>query len=221
MWQYEATRGSVGRTGIGTMARAGKALPEKGWLLAGLLLALLFLSACTSGSIEEGLGSVGQPQPSQNVGNQTAQTPPQGQATLDPTAPDNAFAPDTQTAALPGGTAVAFLPVSNAPQSAVSTLARSIRDSASRNGLPIVASVQQGAQYQVKGYFSALEDGSGTLLVYVWDVLDQNNKRVYRINGQEQASSKSTDPWRSVSPQMLERVAESTVAQLKSWLASR
>jgi hypothetical protein len=84
----------------------------------------------------------------------------------------------------------------------------------------VVASVQQGAQFQVKGYFSALEDGSGTLLVYVWDVLDTNNKRVYRINGQEQSSSKAADPWSAVTPDMLDRVAQTTISQLKSWLSS-
>lgn len=226
MYNFEATGGTANEIVYREMPTLTRQMTARIWSLVVLLIALLALSACNSGSLSEGLESVGRPQPGENVGNQTASnqtldTPAQGQATLDPTSPDGTLNSGTQTAALPSGTAVAFLPVSNAPQSAVGTLAKSIRDSASRNGLPIVASVQQGAQYQVKGYFSALEDGSGTLLVYVWDVLDRNNKRVYRINGQEQSSSKSTDPWSSVSPQMLERVADNTVAQLQSWLSSR
>ena len=182
-----------------------------------LLAALIVLSACNSGSLTEGLESAASPQPSQSVGTQPGDVSG-GTATLDGTTTDPA---GQQTAALPAGRSVTFLPVSNAPQTAVTNLARSIRNEAQRQGVPVVGSVQQGAAYQVKGYFSALEDGSGTLLVYVWDILDRSNKRVYRINGQEQAGGRSSDPWSAVTPQMLDRVAQTTMAQLKSWLSTR
>jgi len=113
------------------------------------------------------------------------------------------------------------LPVSNAPQSAVSSLSSSIRSAATQNQVKIVNSIQDGATYQVKGYFSALEDGAGTLLVYVWDVLDKNNKRVYRISGQERTNKKSADPWAAVNDQMISKVANNSLAQLKSWLSTR
>lgn len=188
-----------------------------------LLVSMAFLSACNSGSLSDGLESAARP--NQPLNNQTATAPSGGQADLNPevtvAGEPTADGGQTQVAGLPPEKAVAFLPVSNAPQTAVTNLARSIRSAAQSKGVPVVASVQQGAQYQVKGYFSALEDGSGTLLVYVWDVLDRNNKRVYRINGQEQASGKSADPWNAVTPQMLNRVADNTIAQLKTWLASR
>ena len=182
-----------------------------------MIMALAVLSACNSGSLTEGLQSAATPQPSQSVGTQPGDVSG-GTATLDGAATDPA---GQQTAALPAGRSVTFLPVSNAPQTAVTNLARSIRNEAQRQGVPVVGSVQQGAAYQVKGYFSALEDGSGTLLVYVWDILDRSNKRVYRINGQEQAGGRSSDPWSAVTPQMLDRVAQTTMAQLKSWLSTR
>lgn len=180
-----------------------------------LLVALMLLSACNSGSLSDGLESAATPQPTQSVGTEPL---PQNSGQLPLTTEAE---PNQQVAALPSGKSVTFLPVSNAPQNAVTQLARSIRSAAAQSGLPVVASVQQGAQYQVKGYFSALEDGSGTLLVYVWDVLDRNNKRIYRINGQEQTSNKSSDPWTSVTPTMLDRVAKNTTSQLKSWLTTR
>ena len=186
----------------------------------GLIIALAALSACNSGSLTEGLESAASPQPSQSVGTQP-NTVSGGTATLDGTTTGPLGEANQQTAALPTGSSVTFLPVSNAPQTAVTNLARSIRDEAQRQGVPVVGSLQHGAAYQVKGYFSALEDGSGTLLVYVWDILDRNNKRVYRINGQEQAGGRSSDPWAAVTPQMLDRVAQSTMAQLKSWLSTR
>ncbi|MGB7335573.1 MAG: hypothetical protein WBD01_07275 [Salaquimonas sp.] len=190
---------------------------SKAILSVGLLLLTLVLAGCNSGSLSDGLESAATPQPSQSLEG-AATTTAQNQTNLDSTANPST---GEQIASLPVGKAVAFLPVSNAPQSAVTNLAKSIRNAASASGVPVVASVQQGAEYQVKGYFSALEDGSGTLLVYVWDVLDKNNKRVYRINGQEQTSSRSSDPWASVSVTMIDRVALTTVAQLKSWLNTR
>jgi len=178
-----------------------------------LLLGAMALAACNAGSLSDGLESAANPQPAQPLNNANQNS---GLATVDATNNNN-----TQVAGVTGTRAVAFLPVSNAPQSAVTNLAKSIRSAATNSGVPVVASVQQGAQFQVKGYFSALEDGSGTLLVYVWDVLDTNNKRVYRINGQEQTSSKASDPWGAITPEMLDRVAQTTVSQLKNWLATR
>jgi hypothetical protein len=192
---------------------------KHGLLVLAFIAISMLLAGCNSGSLGDGLESAATPQPAQSLEAQ-ASTDTSGVTTTTPATADPNVA-GTQVAALPTGKAVAFLPVSNAPQAAVSNLARSIQQQAASNGVAVVASVQQGAEYQVKGYFSALEDGSGTLLVYVWDVLDRSNKRVYRINGQEQAAKKTSDPWESVSPEMLDRVAGSTMSQLKSWLATR
>lgn len=173
---------------------------------------LALLTACQGGSLSDGLQSAAKPQ--QSVGTQSAtQVPIQS-------ANPNSLQNNTQVASLPSTKSVAFLPVSNAPQSAVSTLSSSIRSAATQNQVTIVNSLQDGASYQVKGYFSALEDGSGTLLVYVWDVLDKNNKRVYRISGQERSNRKSADPWSAITNQMITQVANNSLSQLKSWLAT-
>lgn len=183
------------------------------------LFALVFLASCNSGSLGEGLESA-TPQPAQSVDNAPTPSTPDTSNQIT-SGQSNINATNSQQVTAVSGKSVAFLPVSNAPQSAVTNLTSSIKNAATANNVPIVASVQDGASYQVKGYFSALEDGSGTLLVYVWDVLDRSNKRVYRISGQEQSAGKSTDPWSSVTPQMIDRVASSTLAQLRTWLSSR
>lgn len=172
-----------------------------------------FFTACQGGSLGDGLQSAAKPQ--QPVASQTlSQVPAQ---TSNPTGTQKG----TQSAALNPTKSVTFLPVSNAPQSAISSLSSSIRNAATQNQVRVVNSIQDGASYQIKGYFSALEDGSGTLLVYVWDVLDKNNKRVYRISGQERSNKKSADPWAAVTNQMISKVASSTLIQLKSWLSTR
>lgn len=195
--------------------------------LALFIITLSLLAACNSGSLTEGLESAANPQPGQNIGSpspssQTAALNTAqglgGQTPIDATGNSQSA---NQFASVASGKPVAFLPVSNAPQTAISALSASIRKAAADNQVPIVASIQEGAAYQVKGYFSALEDGSGTLLVYVWDILDRNNKRVYRISGQETSSNKSADPWSSVTSTMIDRVAVSTLSQLRSWLSTK
>lgn len=126
-----------------------------------------------------------------------------------------------QQAALGPSTAVTFLPVQGAPQDKVSLLSRSLRESAQSNQLNLLPTTQGGSQYQIKGYFSALSDGSGTLLVYIWDVLDGSGKRLHRINGQERASTIKSDPWQAITDVELNRVADTTTSRLKSWIDSQ
>lgn len=166
----------------------------------GLLLAsALALSACNSSSITEGL----------RVG-------PSSQAVTNRNA-----APRQQTASLGQIPPVSFLPVSGAPQSAVASLAGALRSAAENNAIPVVVSIQQGATYQLKGYFSALNDGKGTLLVYVWDVLDASGRRIHRISGQERGAAAGGDPWSGVTPELLSRVANSTMSSLRNWAGGR
>ncbi|MFZ1813607.1 MAG: hypothetical protein WBO55_03995 [Rhizobiaceae bacterium] len=207
------------KIGMGMDRIAGAGAARRTLVLAcrsTLLLAALSLAACNSGSLSEGLGSArvsntttSSPQPAQGVGGQTA-------LLAEPSSGSN-----QQVASLGPTSPVAFLPVTGAPQSAVTSLAGAMRSSAQANQVPVVVSVEQGARFQVKGYFSALNDGSGTILVYVWDVLDANGSRVHRISGQERGPAAAGDPWVAINEDMLKRVSDTTMASLRTWLSTR
>lgn len=202
-----------------------------------LTLVILGITGCNTGSLTDGIAPTAQMRqtPSAAIGNETALAAqqPLGIAPEGALAPQTGATPSTQlpttqpdgqskTAALSGSISpVAFLPVTGAPQSAVSSLANSMRASAKTESVPVVVSVEQGARYQIKGYFSALNDGTGTILVYVWDVLDQNGARVHRISGQERGSSSPGDPWAGITPSILERVAGITMNSLRTWMSTR
>lgn len=168
-----------------------------------LLAGALALSACNSGSLSQGLSSAAA----------DAKNPPPaaaGQGGLQ------------QQASLTGSVApVAFLPVTGAPQTAVATLAGAMRGAAQANGVPVVVSLDRGARYQIKGYFSALADSSGSTLVYVWDVLDGQGNRLHRISGQERGGPAQGDPWTGIGQETLSKVANSTMGNLRNWLAAR
>ena len=118
------------------------------------------------------------------------------------------------------GEPVIFLPLEGVPTRASSSLSRSLQQSASTRGIALQRRAGN-AQYQLKGYFSALNDGSGTLLVYVWDVLDSSGKRVHRINGQERNSNNRADPWLAINEDDLARVAETTAQALQTWVETK
>ena len=186
-----------------------------------VVFSCLILAACNTSNFGDGLSGK---TPSQEVGNiqtpsQTSENalvegqrePPPGQLG------DN----NQQFASLPSGPGITFLPVTGAPPSSVATLSRSLTNAANNNGINLIPSNINGATYRMKGYFSALDDGKGTLLVYVWDVLDERGSRLHRISGQQHTNRKSTDPWMAVSVGEIDRVAGDTMAQLRLWLAKR
>lgn len=188
--------------------------------IAVLLACFVLLTGCNTGSISEGLrpdagvASRNQPAPAEAVGNTTAYAPQSDN-------PGSTPVEQKQQAALQPISPVTFLPVTGAPQSTVTSLAASIRAAAQNERVPIVVSVDQGAKYQIKGYFSALSEGNGTLLVYVWDILDLQGNRVHRISGQERGRGSSGDPWASIDSDMIERVARITMSDLRSWITTR
>ena len=127
----------------------------------------------------------------------------------------------TQVASVDVGKSFAFLPIDGAPASTASSLSKSLEKSSEQRGLSILKGSRTSAKYQVKGYFSAFNDGSGTLLVYVWDVMDENGKRIHRINGREKSSRSATNPWRAIGKPQIDRLANATTANLKNWVEKR
>lgn len=198
-----------------------------------LAIATSVLAACNATSFSNGISTGSTPRPSASLtaqpGTETALAPQPGM-----TAPQAAtnlqggnqpvggqFDTNQQMASIPRVPPVAFLPVTGAPQSAVTKLAGAMRNAARSNAVPVVVSVDRGAQYQLKGYFSALNDGSGAVLVYVWDVLDAKGVRVHRISGQERGGTSTGDPWAGISDDMISRVAGTTMNALRSWATTR
>lgn len=139
----------------------------------------------------------------------------------DPGASIQAPTATQEVASLDTSKAMTFLPFEGAPQTKTASLNRLLNSSAQTNGLTILPSTRTGAKYKVKGYFSALNDGNGTMLVYVWDVVDGTGKRLHRINGRERTGTTRTDPWQAITDKEMQRVASATTSRLKSWVDKR
>jgi len=194
-----------------------------------IVVGLLFgVGACTT-SNQEALGvGIGpstttaststDPNAGGETNTQTALAPatdtasPSQAAALGVTASDDANASSVQIAK------VGFLPITGAPQKAVTSLSRAFGAVSKQHNVGIVGKGDARAQYQLKGYMSALNEGSRTTVTFYWDVLDRSGKRLYRINGFEQENGAKANPWDGVSNATMQRIANRTIGGFATWV---
>lgn len=202
-----------------------------------VVFCMLFLAACTTAAVDDSLTPT--PQATIQPTTQEASQPTTETALVDgtsTTAAENVANSQVQTQAqtettnqevasltppVDNSKAMTFLPFEGAPASKAGSFTRFLNSSAQSNGLSVLPATRAGATYKVKGYFSALSDGTGTLLVYVWDIVDGTGKRLHRINGRERSGITRTDPWQAITDREIERVAADTTKRLKAWVETR
>ncbi len=129
--------------------------------------------------------------------------------------------PQKAAAIAPVATAgtIRFLPIIGAPVEAVTPLSKQLGNEARSHGLTIKAASDTSSQHILKGYFSALNDGGKTTVVYVWDVLDGTGSRLHRIQGQDTVDATAADLWSVVPPQTMQAIATKTIAEYLDWRA--
>jgi hypothetical protein len=180
--------------------------------LAGPLLAAFALSACSS--TQDVL------EPSAIA----AAPPPPGtlQAEVGAVPVQNASA-QTSAALNPGiaaRTRLRFDPIVGATVDVAAPLTERLAQRARSRGITLAGSADPSTTHILKGYFSTLTEGGQTSVIYVWDVYDPSGNRLHRINGQQKASSRGGEGWAAVPPATMQAIADSTIDQLVSWLAS-
>lgn len=112
---------------------------------------------------------------------------------------------------------IRFLPIIGAPVEVVTPLSKQLGSEARSHGLTIKAASDTSSQHILKGYFSALNDGGKTTVVYVWDVLDGAGNRLHRIQGQDTVNATAANLWSAVPPQTMQAIATKTINEYLSW----
>lgn len=194
-------------------------MTERGKIIALIGALALGVAGCSSteqtlapipGDAQSGLSA------SPEAGAPVAISPAAG-ATLSTAAP-NAASP--ALASLPAGQVrgqIRFMPVIGAPVNAVTPLSRQLAAESRSRGLAILSASDPGGDHVLKGYFSADTFDGQTTVFYVWDVLDPAGNRLHRIQGQESLPGVPGDPWASVPPGVMERIATRTMAEYSAW----
>jgi len=182
-------------------------------VLAGSLLAAVAVSACTSTQdvLEPSAIAASPPAPG------ALQTEAQGGL------PVQTASTGTSVPLNPGiaaRTRLRFDPIVGATVEAAAPLTERLAQRARARGISLSGSSDPATTHVLKGYFSTLTEGGQTTIIYVWDVYDAAGNRLHRINGQQKAPPGSGEGWAAVPPATMQAIADSTVDQLASWLAS-
>lgn len=157
-----------------------------------------------------------------------AQSEPMPQEPAHPARTETAAAAPAETqhtAASPRAAAsdsggIRFLPIIGAPVQAVTPLSRQLGASARAEGLALKSSSDTTSDHILKGYFSALNDGGKTTVVYIWDILDGSGNRLHRIQGQDTVAASAAEPWSAVPPETMQAIAEKTITAYLEWRRS-
>lgn len=123
-----------------------------------------------------------------------------------------------QIAAIPGDVRIQLSPVIGAPENALTPLSSRLAARAGERGIPISSSA---GSLSMKGYFSAISEEGETTVIYVWDIIGADGKRLHRIQGKQKELSRRGEGWNAVTAPTMEAIADQTVNDLATWLSSR
>jgi hypothetical protein len=129
--------------------------------------------------------------------------------------------PDNQgvSAQQPRGATVAFDSLDGLPPGQFQQLVKDLNDEAQSRRLAVISREQPSA-YRVRGYLAATVVKHQTTVSWVWDVFDQDEHRALRISGEEVVKVRHKDAWAAADNAMLQRIAQSSMEQLATFLTS-
>ncbi len=113
---------------------------------------------------------------------------------------------------------IEIAPVIGAPDNVSRDLQTQLTASMERSRISVAKAPGGKGEYTLRGYIVAAREKTGSKISYIWDVTDQTGKRANRITGEEFAAGTGKDPWSTVTPQIVQSIADKTAAQIASWL---
>lgn len=183
-------------------------------LLAGSLLAVIAASACSSTQdvLSPSAVAASPPAPGTLQAETGVGAVPVQNASTNASAPLNP--------GIAARTRLRFDPIVGATVEVAGPLTERLAQRARARGISLAGSADASTTHILKGYFSTLTEGGQTTVIYVWDVYDPSGNRLHRINGQQKAASGRGEGWAAVPPATMQAIADATIDQLTSWLAS-
>lgn len=169
------------------------------------------LAACTGSNVDaDGLQPLTSDVRGDGAGNGAGLLPAPGSA---------AAAGSMPAGRISTGARIQFAPVIGATPEALPALSMRLAARAGQRGIPLAAE-GASATHLVRGYFSAFTEDRETTIIYVWDVLTATGNRVHRIQGRQQLPAGSQQGWRSVTPAIMEAIADRTIDDMAAWLST-
>lgn len=126
----------------------------------------------------------------------------------------------TTTGARPGPNAtIAFESIDGPPPATFRKLVAKLNEEAEAKKVPIV-SREMAAPYRIRGYLAlgVQKKQKRTIVSWVWDVYDADQKRSFRLSGEEVAGPAGRDAWDVANDDVLGRVARAGMDNLMAYL---
>jgi hypothetical protein len=120
----------------------------------------------------------------------------------------------------PGAT-VAFESIDGPPMGVFNKLVQNLSEEADARQLAVV-SREGPAHYRVRGYLAAHIERKQTVIAWVWDVYDANERRTLRISGEEPAPGVRSvkNAWSAADERVLRRIAQASLDNLARHLGA-
>lgn len=186
----------------------------KAYGLATVFCLTVVLSSCTSNNFDDGLRSSSD---SEIISSQPTSSPQLNEnSNIASSNISSLLANDHNSSPK-----VKFLRVVGIPQVSLRSVTNAIRSSAPINAISISRYDNSDALYQIKSYYTAVDEGSGTLLIAIWDILLNSDKTVHRITSEVRTGARGTDPWHVITAGMINAVVGHSMKNLSQWIKSR
>jgi hypothetical protein len=133
-----------------------------------------------------------------------------------------AVAACTTAGSRPGPNAtVAFESIDGPPPATFRKLVQKLNEEAEAKKVPIV-SRETPAPYRIRGYVALgiQKKQKRTIISWVWDVYDAEQKRSFRLAGEEIAGPAGRDAWDAANDEVLGRVARAGMESLTAYFQS-
>ena len=113
------------------------------------------------------------------------------------------------------GTSVAFEAIDGAPPAVFHKFVDKLEHEAGARQITVVSSGE--ASYRLRGYLAAHGADDATSIAWVLDVYDANERRAFRLSGEEKAAGHG---WASADDQVLARIAGAGMQQFATFAAA-
>jgi hypothetical protein len=114
---------------------------------------------------------------------------------------------------------MAVAPIVGPPDATSRALQTQVAAALERQRVSVAKQPTDPSDFTLRGYVVAAKEKASTKISYIWDITDPTGKRVNRITGEEVAAGAgASDTWSSVSPAMIDQIANKTASQVAGWL---
>jgi hypothetical protein len=112
---------------------------------------------------------------------------------------------------------IAFESIDGPPPAVFHRLVQSLKDEAGSRQIAVVSPSE--ANYRLRGYLAAHPGDGATSIAWVLDVYDSNQRRAFRLNGEERAAGRGA-AWAAADDQVLARIARASMERFTAFLAA-